>query len=40
VLTVGDLQPGRRYYYAIAARDNVSGRTGPRSPTVSVGPLR
>jgi hypothetical protein len=25
-----------RYYYAVAARDNVSGRIGPRSRTVSV----
>jgi hypothetical protein len=32
-LTVTDLRPGR-YYYAIAARDNVSGRTGPRSSTI------
>jgi alpha-tubulin suppressor-like RCC1 family protein len=33
-LTVTSLQAGRTYYYAVAARDNVSGRLGPRSPTV------
>ncbi len=33
-LTVGELQRGTTYYYAVAARDNVSGRRGPRSPTV------
>jgi len=32
-LTVTDLRPRRTYYYAIAARDNVSGQPGPRSPT-------
>ncbi len=32
--TVTDLRRGRTYYYAIAARDNVSGRIGPRSRTV------
>ena len=30
-LDVADLRPGAAYYYAIAARDNVSGRPGPRS---------
>ena len=34
-LTVNELQRGRRYYYAIAARDNVSSLRGPRSRTVS-----
>jgi hypothetical protein len=34
-LTVGQLRPASRYYYAIAARDNVSGRPGPRSATVT-----
>jgi alpha-tubulin suppressor-like RCC1 family protein len=33
-LTVTGLRPGTTYYYAIAARDNVSGRPGPRSTTV------
>ena len=33
-LTVTDLRPGRTYYYAVAARDNVSARPGPRSRTV------
>jgi len=32
-LTVRDLRPGTTYYYAVAARDNVSRRLGPRSPT-------
>ncbi len=32
---VTDLDRGRTYYYAVAARDNVSARLGPRSPTVS-----
>ncbi|MDQ6774993.1 MAG: hypothetical protein M3071_01970 [Actinomycetota bacterium] len=31
-LKITSLQAGATYYYAIAARDNVSGRTGPRSP--------
>ena len=35
-LTITNLQPRTTYYYAIAARDNVSGRAGPYSPTVSV----
>jgi len=30
-LTVTDLRPGTTYFYAVAARDNVSGRRGPRS---------
>ena len=33
-LTVDHLLRGRTYYYAIAARDNVSARLGPRAPTV------
>ncbi len=35
-LTVADLRPRTTYYYAIAARDNVSRRLGPRSRVVSV----
>jgi alpha-tubulin suppressor-like RCC1 family protein len=35
-LDVIDLRRKRTYYYAVAARDNVSKRTGPRSRTVSV----
>ena len=34
-LVVTQLRSNRRYYYAVAARDNVSRRTGPRSKTVS-----
>ena len=30
-LTVTDLRPRTTYYYAVAARDNVSRRLGPRS---------
>jgi len=33
-LAVTDLRPRTTYYYAVAARDNVSGRRGRRSPTV------
>ena len=33
-LVVTDLRPGTTYYYAVAARDNVSGRRGRRSRTV------
>ncbi len=33
-LTVADLRPHTSYYYAVAARDNVSARPGPRSHTV------
>jgi len=33
-LNVTDLTRRRTYYYAVAARDNVSGRLGPRSVTV------
>jgi len=33
-LTVTDLPPRTSYYYAVAGRDNVSGRRGPRSHTV------
>jgi hypothetical protein len=32
-LRVTDLRPHTTYYYAIAARDNVSGHRGPRSGT-------
>ncbi len=32
-LTVTDLHPRTAYYYSVAARDNVSGRLGPRSKT-------
>ena len=35
-LKVKQLRPDTTYYYAIAARDNVSGRIGPRSRTVIV----
>jgi len=35
-LTITDLRPHTRYYFAVAARDNVSGRPGPRSRTVRV----
>jgi hypothetical protein len=31
-LTVKDLRPRTTYYYAVAARDNVSNRLGQRSP--------
>ncbi len=34
-LTVTDLRPHTTYYYAIAARDNVSAKQGPRSQTVT-----
>jgi len=33
-LTITDLRPRTTYYYAVAARDNVTGRAGARSPTV------
>lgn len=33
-LTVTDLQPHTTYYYAVAARDNVSAHRGPRSQAV------
>jgi alpha-tubulin suppressor-like RCC1 family protein len=33
-LSITDLRRKRRYYYAVAARDNVSARKGPRSATV------
>ncbi len=32
-LKITDLNPNRPYYYATSARDNVSRRLGPRSPT-------
>lgn len=35
-LTVTDLRPNTTYYYAVAARDNVSGRLGRRSTVVRV----
>ena len=35
-LTVTDLRRRTTYYYAVAARDNVSGMLGRRSPTVRV----
>ncbi|HEV2786585.1 MAG TPA: hypothetical protein VGV67_09375, partial [Solirubrobacteraceae bacterium] len=35
-LTVVDLRRRTTYYYAVAARDNVSGRLGPRSKTIRV----
>jgi len=35
-LTVTDLRPHTTYYYAVSARDNVSAKHGPRSPTVHV----
>jgi len=35
-LNVTRLVPRRTYYYAVAARDNVSSRIGPRSRTASV----
>ena len=35
-VSVTDLRPRTTYYYAIAARDNVSGRLGRRSVTVRV----
>jgi hypothetical protein len=34
-LTITDLRSKRRYHYAVAALDNVSGRRGPRSASVS-----
>lgn len=33
-LTVTDLRPHTTYYYAVAARDDISARPGPRSRTV------
>jgi len=35
-LTVTGLRPRTTYYYALAARDNLSGRRGPRSQVVKV----
>jgi len=35
-LTITHLRPHTTYYYAIAARDNVSGRPGPRTPTAQI----
>jgi hypothetical protein len=34
VLTITSLQRHTKYYYAVAARDNVTARLGPRSRTV------
>jgi len=34
-LTVTGLRPNTTYRYAVAARDNVTGRLGRRSPTAS-----
>jgi len=34
-LKITDLRRGSTYYYAVAARDNVSARIGPRSETVT-----
>ena len=39
-LTVTDLRPRRTYYYAVAARDNVSARPGPPSSTVKARTFR
>ncbi len=36
ILTITHLRPHSTYYYAIVARDNVSGRLGPRSPTAAI----
>ena len=35
-LRITDLRPATTYHYAVAARDNVSGRRGPRSISVRV----
>ena len=32
-LTITDLRPNTTYHYALAARDNLTGRLGPRSNT-------
>jgi hypothetical protein len=34
-LTITGLRPHTTYHYAVAARDNVTGRLGRRSPTAS-----
>ena len=34
-LTVTDLERRRRFHFAVAAKDNVSGRTGPRATTAA-----
>ena len=39
-LEITNLVPGRLYHYAVAARDNVSSRVGPRSRSVAVRALR
>lgn len=35
-LTITGLRPGSTYHYAVAARDNVSNKLGPRSRTIRV----
>jgi alpha-tubulin suppressor-like RCC1 family protein len=35
-LTITQLRPGTLYYYTVAARDNVTGTTGPPSAAISV----
>ena len=35
-LKITGLRPKTTFYYAVAARDNVSGRLGPRSPSVRI----
>ena len=35
-LTITHLRPGASYYYTVAARDNVTGRPGPRNAAVRV----
>ena len=35
-LTITHLRPGTRYYYAVAALDNVTARSGPRSAAIAV----
>jgi hypothetical protein len=39
-LRVNDLRRRTTYYYAVAARDNVSGRLGPRSKTAKARTFR
>jgi len=36
ILTITHLRPHSTYFYAIAARDNVSNRSGPRSATAQI----
>jgi len=35
-LTISHLRPRSTFFYAIAARDNVSNRPGPRSATAQI----